>query len=353
VHDDTLLSLSLSVSFFVASSALAQATAPQAVLDRLRSGQIAEVLVEFEIESVRQQANAMAVAAGRRYHGSEELAYKRTEFANIKAAALAGLQGVATLRQYENLPTSFMRIDSEAALLALLARPGVRAVFENRTYSPLVAETLPFIDQPAVVQAGVRGAGTAVAILDSGVLYTRDVFGPCAEPPGTPAPGDPGCRVAATHEAAPADGALDDWSHGTRVSGIVAETAPEASLVVVDVVSFTSPPPLWSTNAATVQAAISWLIGEQGTYNIVALNFSFGFGDFATSPSQCEGSDFMAPFQAAIDAGIQPIVAAGNSATNQSGVFTDGLKDPACLSLLSPPLAVSVGAVGMSRKLLK
>ncbi len=339
-------SISLS-SFLVASSALAQAAAPQAVLDKLRSGQSVEVLAEFEIESVRQQANAMAAAAGRRSNGPEELAYKRAQFASIKVAALAGLEGVTTLRQYENLPTSFVRIDSEAALLALLARSGVRAVFENRSYSPLVAETLPFINQPAVVQTGVGGAGTAVAILDSGALYTRDVFGPCAEPPGTPAPGDPGCRVAATYEAAPEDGALDDYSHGTTVAGIVAEMAPQANLIVVDVVNFSfgGGSPSWSPSTSTVQAGISWIIQNQAAHNIVAFNYSYGTGASATSASQCDASELEAPFQLAIDAGIQPIVAAGNSGTDQSGTFTDGIRDPACLSLLSPPLAVSVGAV--------
>lgn len=160
------------------------------VLERLRSGQSAEVLIEFEVASVRQQANTLAAASGRQTHGPVEVAYQRTEFARIKADALVGLQGIMTLRAYENLPTSFVRVDSEASLLALLARSGVRAVFENRTLAPLVAETFPFINQPAVEAAGVDGAGTAVAIIDSGVDYTRSVFGPCAQPPGTPAPGD-------------------------------------------------------------------------------------------------------------------------------------------------------------------
>ncbi len=324
---------------------------PQAILERLRSGQSAEVLAEFDVENARRQAHAMATAAGRPSHGPEELAYKRTELARIKAAALEELQGVTTLRQHENLPTSLLRIDTEGALLALLARSGVRAVFENRPLAPFVAETLPFIDQPAVWGAGLGGAGTAVAIIDSGVDYTRNVFGPCSEPPGTPAPGDPGCRVAATFEATlQDDGVLDDFMHGTRVSGIIAEVAPETKLVVADVYRFEVSLPGFVTDAETITAAISWMIGIQSSsLNIVAFDLSSGFGGNFTSP--CTPNQLATPFEFAIEAGIQPIVAAGNSGTSSAGVFTDGLNDPACLSLVSPasplpePLAVSVGAL--------
>jgi len=329
----------MSISVIFASFSLAQPVAPQAVLDRLRSGQSADVIVEFEAESARQQASSMAAAAGRQHHGPSELSYKRAEFARIKAEALAGLAGITTLRHYENLRTSFLRIDSEAALMALLARPGVRAVFENRSASPLVIDTLPSINQPPVAAAGAGGAGTAIGILDTGVDYTRAAFGSCTVGSGSAnPPGSPGCRVAATFEATLVDdGVLDDWFiHGTNISGIVAAVAPESKLLVADITTFTPFGPSPSTDA--VEAAVDWLIENQTSHNIVAFSFSWRstslLGTFTTP---CAGGEYEIPFQDALDAGIQPIAASGNDGSVASGM---GLAYPACL-----PSVVSAGAV--------
>jgi uncharacterized repeat protein (TIGR01451 family) len=78
--------------------------------------------------------------------------------------------------------------------------------------------------------------------------------------------------------------------------------------------------------------ALNIAISNQSVYNIVAVNLSLG--DSTSNSAQCPSSPFAAAFTSSLNAGIQPVVAAGNS-----GVKT-GLANPACV-----PGAVSVGAV--------
>jgi subtilisin family serine protease len=190
------------------------------------------VLVDFDVAAVDTEALTRALNAGRAEQlGPDELVYKRRGLAAVKQRALSGLEGVEVIRSYDNLGSSFVRVATEQALAGLLARPEVKAVHENVALQHFLAESLPLISQPAVASAGVGGAGTTVAVLDTGVDYTIAPFN-CTSP-GTPS----GCRVVATLEAAPDDFSLDASGHGTNVSAIVASVAPQTSLAVADVFS--------------------------------------------------------------------------------------------------------------------
>jgi uncharacterized repeat protein (TIGR01451 family) len=87
-----------------------------------------------------------------------------------------------------------------------------------------------------------------------------------------------------------------------------------------------------SASSSDIIDALNIAISKQSTYNIVAVNLSLGDG--TANSAQCPNSPFAAAFTATINAGIQPVVAAGNS-----GVKT-GVGNPACV-----PGVVSVGAV--------
>ncbi len=333
IEHEKVLSLSLSLSLLLSTSSPshAQRPAPQSIADVLRaaSGPV-EILIEFDAEAANRQADQMAAAAGRVAHGADELAYKRSAFAAAKSAAISGLPGITVTREYENLPMSAVRVDSEAALAAMLARSGVKAAYSPKTYYPVTDSTLPFINQPPVASASVGGDGTTVAVLDTGVDYTRAAFGSCSSP-GVPA----ACRVVATFEAAPDDGVLDSAFlsfHGTNVSGIAAAVAPEANLAVADVFGA-----LGTATNLDLTSAIDWAIGIRATHNIVAMNLSLG--DAAVHTSQCSGDSLAPALQNALNNGIQPVIASGNTAYFNSN-FDDGVASPACV-----PAAVSVGAV--------
>lgn len=221
---------------------------------------------------------------------------------------------------YRHLPLLALALDSEAELLRLAASPLVKRIHANAAYELALTQSLSLINQPAAIAAGHRGEGATVAVLDTGLDYTRAAFGSCT------APGSPGtCRVPFVQDFAPTDNALDDNGHGTNVAGIVLGVAPGARVLGLDVFSG------GLAYSNHILAAIDWCIQNRATYNIVALNLSLGGGS-ATAP--CTTDVFASSIAAAKSAGILAAVATGNNG------FTSSISSPACV-----PAAVSVGAV--------
>ncbi|MBW2694688.1 MAG: S8/S53 family peptidase, partial [Deltaproteobacteria bacterium] len=287
----------------------------------------------YEASEISAEARDRATAKGLRYLGPDELAYKRDAFASVKQKVLAELQGVTVLHDYENLPSSFVRVSNEDTLNALLARPEVRAVYKSRKLQLTLDQSLPLIGHEWVAGQGLDGSGTVVAVFDTGVDYTIAPFN-CTSP-GVPA----GCRVLATRESTNIDpyyeddGYPDDNGHGTHVSTIVALVAGDTDLVVADVCHY-----FFGCDEVFVADAIDWVIGLKETINIVAMNISLG-NDAYFRTQYCNFEPFKASLDAARAAGIQPVVSSGNAAYSW-GFFRDGLSFPACIEGV-----VSVGAV--------
>jgi subtilisin family serine protease len=188
-------------------------------------------------------------------------------------------------------------------------------------------ESVPLVRAPEAQRAGFTGAGTAVAVLDTGVDYRRAAFGPCTGP-DTP---QRVCRVAVATSVANGPGQLDPNGHGTNVSGIVLGIAPQTRLIVLDVFD--------GDRASTAQilAALDWVLKHKREYNIVAVNLSLGAETHRRSA--CRLSPYTSVFRDLREAGVLPIVAAGNGGM-VGGRFVNGVASPACV-----PGAVSVGAV--------
>jgi len=228
---------------------------------------------------------------------------------------------VQILQEYSHLPMLLLQLSNSDTLRRLVTADSVSAVYEDKTISRLLAQSLPLIGQPSVASAGYRGSGTTIAVIDSGVDYTRSAFGNCTSP-GNPT----GCKVAVSLDIAPSDGTLDDTTlHGTNVAAIALGVAPDSRIAALDVFNGEF------SNDSTVIAAVNWCIANRDLYNIVAMNISLGSGG-STRP--CDSSPFATPFRTARQARILPVVAAGNDATSTE------IKEPACV-----PGAVSVGAV--------
>ena len=228
------------------------------------------------------------------------------------------------LQRYSHLPMMAMHLPDKADRDRLRKHPRVLAIYPNRILYTQLAESLPLIRQPRPAELGFGGFGTAIAILDTGLDYTRPEFGNCTAP-GAPAD----CRVIEAVEIADDDGSLDDSGHGTHVGAIAAAVAPEASLVALDVFDGDT-----STDALLL-GAINWAIAHQVDYNIVALNLSLGDGVRHTSPcGDPLTNPYVVPVANAREAGIVMVAAAGNQG------YEDGLNSPACT-----PDLVSVGAV--------
>jgi subtilisin family serine protease len=210
---------------------------------------------------------------------------------------------------------------SDAASLAELDRlQGVVSWHLDERHSRTLATSLDLIAQPEAEVAGFTGEGTAVAVLDTGLDYTHPDFGTCS------APGDTGCQVVAVEEMAPDDGQLDDHGHGTNVAAIVGGVAPGTDLIGMDV--FRSDGYAYTSDLIS---AIDWVVDNQETYNIVALNMSLGGGQYA---SECGGSSYEVAIATAKAAGVASAVATGNDGWSSS------ISSPACA-----PSAIKVGAV--------
>jgi uncharacterized repeat protein (TIGR01451 family) len=120
--------------------------------------------------------------------------------------------------------------------------------------------------------------------------------------------------------------APQDTTHGTNISGVVAEVASAANLAMIDIFNGAS-----ATNADVV-SAVDWAIGNQTAYNIVSANMSVSDGGNYTA-STCP-ADLATPTSNAAAAGITLVAASGNNG------FAGGISWPACT-----PGLLSVGAV--------
>jgi len=308
---------------------VARRKAPAALFEKLESlgAQIVSVhisdrnvpaFIEQWQPGSRQRLDAMAFA----YQAAEQ-----------QTLAQVQSDGIALLDDLDYLPSLHLRVDSVDALMVLLRRHKVAAVFENTMHSTQLVQTKRHVGHVTAQRLGYSGEGTAVAVLDSGVNYTHPDFGACT------APGVPdNCRVKATVEIAANDGVLDDIGHGSNVSGIVAAMAPDAAIYSLDVFSPKEGgnPPLASV--VSLETAINWVLSRKASQgiNFVAVNLSLG--DSRRNTAVCPGSWATDDFASLRSAGIVPVVASGNEG------FKNGLSSPACA-----PGAMSVGRVDSER----
>jgi subtilisin family serine protease len=104
---------------------------------------------------------------------------------------MAGV-GVARMRRLGSLPLVALEVDA-SQLEALLANDQVASVTPDRLLKPVLAESAPLVAAPGAWNAGFRGAGRTVAIVDTGVdkshpfLQGKVVAEACFSAPQTPA----------------------------------------------------------------------------------------------------------------------------------------------------------------------
>ncbi len=293
----------------------------------LLEGTPQEVILLFDdtdalAETPRDQRRRVGEVPEERRTDPEALA---ASFRALKTRVLPDLErdGIELLKNYSHLPMAFVRVPDERRLDLVLGYSTIRAVFENRLEKAFLAQSLPLIGQPSVTASGKTGAGTTVAVLDTGVNYTLTAFGSCSAP-GVPS----SCKINVAADFALPDGYLDDAGHGSNVAGIVAGVAPGAKIAALDVFD----PLSGGAFTSDVIAGMNWCIAHKATYNIVAMNLSLGGSLRYAQP--CVFSAYAPAVANARAAGIITVAASGND------VDPFGIADPACA-----PQVVSVGAV--------
>lgn len=297
------------------------------VVTRLARGERVDVLVTLddatEARIVAQSVGPVAHRARLDKQGyANFLQTQRMLMRNLKSDVMlaAADPDLRTLTDYENLPVVHARVDSPRALERLRRQPRVKRVDAVVAVAPTLTQSLPYIGQPTVQALGYTGAGTTVAVLDTGVDFTRPAFGSCSAPGGT-------CKVAYAQDFATQDYQRDSNGHGSNVAGIVLGVAPGARIAALDVFESNG---LAYSNA--IINAINWTISNRATYNIVAINMSLGGGRY-TAPL-APGDAWGTAIGNAVAAGITVVAASGNNA------YTNGISLPAAYTNV-----VSVGAV--------
>jgi subtilisin family serine protease len=286
-------------------------------------GEPQDVLVTYDAAAVRAIAKQLRLERFLPHNDDEVLRIKALGYARTKegVASTLGERRPQVLKSYGSLPVEYVRLQRRESLSGLLADARVTGVALAQAHSHQLAQSLALINQPGVAQQGMRGAGTAVAVLDTGVDYTNSAFGSCSAP-------GPACKVIYAQDFAPEDGLKDADGHGTNVAAIVLGVAPESRIIALDVFR-----PDGFAYTQDIVAAINWSIERRSQYNIASINMSLGGGKYA-SPISSAGDAFKHAIDDARAAGIVVVVASGNDG------FTDALSSPGAVDT-----AVSVGAV--------
>ncbi|HVW70345.1 MAG TPA: S8 family serine peptidase [Steroidobacteraceae bacterium] len=295
----------------------------------LAAGRKVDVIVEVDATAADAAADAERSRRHLRYDDAAILAMRASGYVAARSPVTSGVSGkdAQLVRDYQHFPLSVWRISSLDALARLRAYPGVRAVHQNSVLHTVSVSDLPFINAPQAAAEGATGAGTTVAVIDGGLdssWTSYSDFGTCTAV-GTPANT---CRVVYNYQYNPSGGASSETLHGTNVSAIALGVAPGANLAMFNVFNGTG------TTTTNIIDALDDVLRMKAQYDIVAVNMSLG--DNSSNSTQCGStvSPFVQALSALEQAGIIPVIAAGNSGSKT------GLADPACVAGV-----VSVGAV--------
>jgi serine protease AprX len=221
--------------------------------------------------------------------------------------------------------TGFAATIPSTALDDLVALPGVRAVTGDHLVVPAsVATETPVgpsvhrdaIGSSAANAGGLTGAGTTVAIVDSGIA---DVA-PLAARVRSVAGGTARCVNLSTEA-----GCGDTFGHGTFVAGMVNSVAPGADLISLKLSGRDG-----TSSVSRVLAALQWVITNRAAYGIDVVNLSLR--------SDSSLSYRVDPLNLAVEQvwanGITVVVAAGNQGPGVGTIAKPG----------DDPWVITVGA---------
>ncbi|MFE5211319.1 LamG-like jellyroll fold domain-containing protein [Streptomyces sp. NPDC056600] len=279
--------------------------------------------------------------------------------ADIPDAAQVG-EVIQTLDQ---LRVVTLRVN-EGDLADLAAQPGVTSVTEDRPEPASLAQSVPLIGGDKARSAGFTGAGSVVAVLDTGVATHHpflagriageacfSVTDPDYEASSLCPGGEDDQQGTGSADADSGPCAELDCSHGTHVAGIAAGNgkdlagapaagvAPGADILALQVFSRIdsedfcgegAAPCVLSFPSAQLSALEDVLAKKQSGMPLVAANMSLGSGQYAAA---CDNDLRKPAVDALLAAGVATVVSAGNSA------YANAVSAPACISS-----AVAVGS---------
>jgi len=232
--------------------------------------------------------------------------------ARVQDELLGLVKGAIPRYRYTYIPA--MALDLSRADIFTLAGLGTVARIEYDAPVHAFMDTAAYWSGTTTAreQYALNGEGVTVAVIDTGIDADHEAFGD---------------RVVAfcdlvgdDQETAP----YDDNGHGTHCAGIIAGAgdgnganagvAPAAELVGVKVLDSNG-----SGSMSTVIAGIEWCIENKDELGIDIISLSLGSsGSSDGSDANCQAAN------AAVDAGIVTVVAAGNSGPNLGTIGSPG-----------------------------
>ncbi|MFK0011810.1 S8 family peptidase [Streptomyces sp. NPDC091027] len=258
---------------------------------------------------------------------------------DLDSASAAG----ETLLSYDTLPLVTLRVD-RAGLDRLNRSPGVVSVTEDVPVPPALNESTVRIGSNRTAVAGNTGAGTSVAILDTGVAVKHPFLGGRVKTEACFSVNDPAegatslCPNGSEQQETP--GSADSGSgrcaalgsacaHGTHVAGIAAGdgtglsgapvrgVAPGADIIAIQVFSrldsdtrcLRVSPCILSYTSSQIKALEKVHALKKAGVNVVAANLSFGEGLFSDPCADDHRAPIIDKLRAA---GVATVVAAGN-----------------------------------------
>ncbi len=291
------------------------------VLTRFDAEGKVRVVVRFA-DAVRSSVTPAGPFQERR--GVAKTAAQRAELAALQARLVADLSTrgpLAVHHRFTRYPMLALTID-RTQLGVLMDDPKVLRILPDHLLVPHLASSLPFLGAAEMHDQGIRGAGTAVAILDTPVHYWKSDFGSCSEP------GVEGCAVKVWMNFAgqDIDEVADRTTHGTNVAGISLGVAPETDILALNVFEYIEGMG-FRAYSSTTAAALEWVAENATTYNIVAANMSLGSD--REDPAPCNGdSVYLDPIlDLWHEHGVLVSISSGNENRDNS------VGSPACISM--------------------
>jgi len=334
-----------------------------------RDAGTARVIVELAVPNITQLSRT-AIDAGTPQAAAQADQALSASIQAVREQTLNLLAGSAhrVNRVYNTIPFVALNV-SEPALQKLRNSGLVRGIEEDTVERATLDGTVDIVGASTAWAKGFDGSGQYVAILDTGIRATHDMFagkdiveacfssgqdgdagngGDC--PNGSSS--QKGAGSAAIHAGSP------NSDHGTHVAGIATGNDPNEPLFGVargaDILAVQVFSQFFNTvdcdpNGAVAQdcvksivsdqvAALDWVFSERNNYTIASVNMSLGGGKY-NDQTTCDTDQ--ASRKAAIDnlrgAGIATVVASGNDGN------CNGISTPACISS-----AIAVGSVDNS-----
>jgi subtilisin family serine protease len=324
-------------------------TTPE-VIEQAKKGVPQQLFVILEHKAILEKEKEKQRARKLKFNDKQLTEETKREFDELKKSVFAnGRLGEAqVVYDDRNVPILEVNVPDLKALEQLLSHPKVLRVNPNQLYKPALSKSLPLINQPTAINNGKTGAGTKIAILDTGVNIRHEDFSTTRSFPacrlssmsstiwGGELIGTGKCRIA---NALIFGGDDFEWyssdsNHGSNVAAIAAQVAPGATISALQVF-YTTPNGLYS-DTRVIRNAMQWVLDNvtSGAQRIVAMNLSLDNVPGTVYSRECGGHTFEPYFERARTLGVLPVVATGNSAKST------GVSDPACV-----PGAVRVGAV--------